>query len=114
METMVRAGHRVAVIVAAALGASLITLASAAEASEGWPRDASGALASGTALVEAEIAGNGHVLDAHIIRTSGVHALDDKALATVRAWTFKPFSSDPGAVPRRAQIPVRLGPPGRP
>lgn len=75
-----------------------------------WPRDASGALIAGNVDVLAEVASDGHVIDVRLFRSSANRALDDKALATVRAYTFKPFSSDPNATPRWAHIPVRFDP----
>lgn len=97
---------RIALVGMALTGACSTTLASTDGWPAAWPRNASGALAPGTAVVSAKVAPDGHVLDVRLVKGSGNPAHDDQALKVVRARTFKPFSNDAGAPPRWVQMPV--------
>jgi len=75
---------------------------------DSWPRDSSGALVGGTAIVLAAVHPDGQVASATIDKSSGYRQLDENALATVKKWRFQPLSQK--GADRKVLIPVRLDP----
>lgn len=55
-------------------------------------------LTSGRAMVQVDIDAEGHVLNASVIKTSGVYGLDQAALRAARESTFKPQITNCAAV----------------
>ncbi|RDI98052.1 energy transducer TonB [Dyella solisilvae] len=75
---------------------------------DSWPRDSSGALVGGTAMVLATVHPDGQVASATIEKSSGYRQLDADAVATVKKWRFQPLSKKDAD--QKILIPVRLDP----
>lgn len=61
---------------------------------------------SGTAVIEATIAPDGHLISARLARGSGTRAIDDAALDSMRRGGFPPFGPHMPAGPITVQVPI--------
>jgi protein TonB len=70
-----------------------------------YPPDALAARQTGRVIVRAEVAADGHVLEARLHRSSGVASLDAAALTAVRGWRFS-MAIEADAPPRPINVPI--------
>jgi protein TonB len=63
---------------------------------------------SGTAVVSVEVAPDGSVVSASIVRSSGVSLIDETALDHVRSAHFPPFNADMPNQTQRFTVPVEI------
>lgn len=62
----------------------------------------------GQVLVEVRLDAQGRLLEARLLRSSGVERLDRSALDAVAAWRFRPETQDGQPVPSRVHIPIEF------
>ena len=65
---------------------------------------------SGTAIIEAVIAPDGHLISAHVARSSGNGLIDKAALAAVQRGGFRPFGNHMPAAPITISVPIEILP----
>ncbi len=65
---------------------------------------------SGTAIIEAVIAPDGHLISAHVARSSGNGLIDKAALAAVERGGFRPFGNHMPAAPITISVPIEISP----
>jgi protein TonB len=65
---------------------------------------------SGTAVIEAVIAPDGHLISAHVARSSGNGLIDKAALAAVQRGGFRPFGNHMPAAPITISVPIEILP----
>ncbi len=65
---------------------------------------------SGTAIIEAVIAPDGHLVSAHVARSSGNGLIDKAALAAVQRGGFRPFGNHMPAAPITISVPIEISP----
>jgi protein TonB len=63
---------------------------------------------SGTAIIRVEVAPNGHVVSAEVIRSSGVPLIDSTALDHVRSASFPPFNQNMPGETVAFTVPVEI------
>ncbi|WP_158249370.1 energy transducer TonB [Pseudomonas sp. LFM046] len=62
----------------------------------------------GQVLVEVRLDAQGRLLEARLLRSSGVESLDRSALDAVAGWRFRPETQDGQPVPSRVHIPIEF------
>ncbi|MGI3776386.1 MAG: energy transducer TonB [Janthinobacterium lividum] len=65
---------------------------------------------SGTAIIEAVIAPDGHLISARVARSSGNGLIDKAALAAVQRGGFRPFGNHMPAAPITISVPIEISP----
>jgi protein TonB len=71
-----------------------------------YPPEARRLHQEGKVLLQVTIGADGHATSVSVIRSSGVAALDESAVATVRRWTFTPARVAGVAVASKVEIPI--------
>jgi protein TonB len=57
-------------------------------------------------LLQVTVSAEGRATNVSLLRSSGVAALDESAVATVRRWTFDPARLAGVAIPSKVEVPV--------
>ncbi len=65
---------------------------------------------SGTAIIEAVIGPDGHLISARVARSSGNGLIDKAALAAVQRGGFRPFGAHMPATPITISVPIEISP----